>query len=50
VDETGCDDRLGREYDGSVRGEVCFDQRVGHAGERFSVVAARQRPGGSFKF
>ena len=46
VDETGCDDRLQREYGWSTRGEPCFDQRVGHATERFSVVAAWQ-PGSS---
>ena len=46
VDETGCDDRLQREYGWSGRGEPCFDQRVGHATERFSVVAAWQ-PGSS---
>ena len=42
VDETGCDDRLQREYGWSVRGEPCFDRRVGHASERFSVVSAWQ--------
>jgi len=42
VDETGCDDRLQREYGWSKRGEPCFDRRVGHAGERFSVVSAWQ--------
>ena len=42
VDETGCDDRLQREYGWSVRGEPCLDRRVGHASERFSVVAAWQ--------
>jgi len=42
VDETGCDDRLQREYGWSVRGEPCFDRRVGHASERFSVVVAWQ--------
>ena len=40
VDETGCDDRLQREYGWSVRGERCVDKRVGHARERVSVVAA----------
>lgn len=40
VDEAGCDDRLGREYGWSVRGEPCPDQRVGHATERISIVAA----------
>ena len=33
-----------------MRGEPCFDRRVGHAGERFSVVAAwlsGSKPGGS---
>ena len=50
MDETGCDDRLQREYGWSVRGEPCFDRRVGHASERFSVVAAwlsGSKPGGS---
>jgi hypothetical protein len=42
VDETGCDDCLQREYGWSERGEPCFDRRVGHASERFSVVAAWQ--------
>lgn len=46
VDETGCDDRLQREYGWSVRGEPCFDRRVGHASERFSVVAAWQPDSG----
>ena len=42
VDETGCDDRLQREYGWSERGERCFDRRAGHASERFSVVSAWQ--------
>lgn len=42
MDETGCDDRLQREYGWSPRGEPCFDRRVGHASERFSVVSAWQ--------
>ena len=42
VDETRCDDRLQRPYGWSVRGEPCFDRRVGHASERFWVVAAWQ--------
>lgn len=46
VDETGCDDRLQREYGWSVRGEACFDRRVGHASERFSLVAAWQSGSG----
>ncbi len=46
VDETGCDDRLQREYGWSPCGEPCFDRRVGHAGERFSVVAAWQQSRG----
>ncbi len=40
VDESGCDDRLQREHGWSPRGEPCFDTRLGHAGERRSVVAA----------
>ena len=42
VDETGCDDRLQREYGWSPCGEPCFDRRVGHASERYSVVSAWQ--------
>jgi transposase InsO family protein len=40
VDESGCDDRLQREYGWSPRGVPCFDTRLGHAGERLSVIAA----------
>jgi len=40
VDESGCDDRLQREYGWSPRGVPCFDTRLGHASERLSVVAA----------
>jgi len=40
VDESGCDDRLGREHGWSPRGVPCPDTRVGHATERLSVVAA----------
>ena len=46
VDETGCDDRLQREYGWSMRGEPCFDRRMGHARERISVVSAWQADGG----
>ena len=42
VDESGCDNRLAREHDWSLRGEPCFDTRVGHATQRLSVVAAWQ--------
>jgi len=40
VDESGCDDRLGREHGWSPRGVPCFDMRPGHARERRSVIAA----------
>ncbi len=40
VDESGCDDRLQREHGWSPRGVPCFDTRLGHAGERLSVIAA----------
>ena len=40
VDETGCDDRLQREHGWSPCGQPGVDQRVGHAGERISIVAA----------
>jgi len=42
LDEMGCDDRLQREHGWSPCGEPCVDQRVGHASERLSVVAAWQ--------
>ncbi len=40
VDETGCDERVQREYGWSRCGEVCYGTRVGRARERLSVVAA----------
>jgi len=40
VDETGCDERVQREYGWSRCGEVCLGTRVGRARERLSVVAA----------
>lgn len=43
VDETGCDERVQREYGWSRCGEVCCGTRVGRARERLSVVAAWQR-------
>jgi len=46
VDETGCDDRLQREYGWSERGQPCVDHRVGHASERFSVVSAWHKGSG----
>jgi hypothetical protein len=46
ADESGCDDRLGREHGWSPCGEICVGTRVGHATERLSVVAAWQAVSG----
>jgi hypothetical protein len=43
VDETGCDERVQREYGWSRGGEVCYGTRLGRARERLSVVAAWQK-------
>ncbi|MGI8757357.1 MAG: IS630 family transposase [Acidimicrobiales bacterium] len=40
MDETGCDERVQREYGWSRCGEVCLGTRVGRARERLSVVDA----------
>ena len=47
VDETGCDERLQREYGWSPCGEMCVGTRLGRARKRLSVVAAWQKNGGT---
>ena len=47
VDETGCDERLQREYGWSPCGEMCVGTRLGRARKRLSVVAAWQKKGGT---